>query len=153
MWKTNSQCQIANLLELNRSITCRIINHYKQCSSVENWPQSRHCRRMQNVGWINMPQNYVPWNLIDVYIEVCLFVILYYEQTYCEVTRLRVRALQHLLLLNLWHDDAVYKFSFHLPLPTNVQKFCGARRLSVCLFVSRISQNVVDRYEPNVVEW
>ena len=27
-----------------------------------------------------------------------------YEQTFCEVTRLRVTALQRLLLLNLWHD-------------------------------------------------
>jgi len=38
--KQHSQCQIANLLELNRSIVYRITNRYTQCGSVENRPRS-----------------------------------------------------------------------------------------------------------------
>jgi len=34
--KQHSQCQMANLLKINQSIVCRIINRYNQCGSVEN---------------------------------------------------------------------------------------------------------------------
>jgi len=37
------------------------------------------------------------WKLMDVYTEVCLFVMLYYKQTFCKVTRLCITALQWVL--------------------------------------------------------
>ena len=37
--KEEKQTEIASLLDLNKSVVSRVINHYKQCSSVENQPR------------------------------------------------------------------------------------------------------------------
>jgi len=115
--KQLSQCQIANLLELNRSIICWIINRFKQCGAVENRPWSGRSPSLyssaKRIGWINMPQIMFracisQFHVVSssrenwwIYNKILRFVMFSCEQFFCEVTHLRVTALQWLLLFNL----------------------------------------------------